>query len=368
MDMFGDPSKRDEISAFVQLLWDRGHAFEQEVIQGLSIPFTDLSGLSGKAKDAATQEAMARGDELIYQGRICARDLLGEPDLMRKQGNAYVAGDIKSGAGLEGSSGDTDGRPKKHYAVQLSLYTDILERLGHNPGRTAFVWDIHGHEVLYDLNAPQGVQNPQALWNYYGLILQDARDIVSQADVTRPAMASGCKLCHWRPACKQQVKKAGDLTLIPELGRSKRDVLASRIPTINAMAKVDVTSFVQPCIIYYYSKYERTWWRKLRAMYPHVATEQQIEDMFDPGVCIDLYGDVVCGHIEWPTNDYSIKTLAKYLGFNWRATEPSGAASIEWYHTWVESGDPQIRQRILDYNEDDCVAMRVLLDGIRELT
>jgi len=90
--------------------------------------------------------------------------------------------------------------------------------------------------------------------------------------------------------------------------------------------------------------------------------------MFDPGVCIDLYGDVVCGHIEWPTNDYSIKTLAKYLGFNWRDTEPSGAASIEWYHTWVASGDPQVRQRILDYNEDDCVAMRVLLDGIRELT
>jgi hypothetical protein len=24
----------------------------------------------------------------------------------------------------------------------------------------------------------------------------------------------------------------------------------------------------QPCVIYYYSKYERTWWRKLRAMYP----------------------------------------------------------------------------------------------------
>jgi predicted RecB family nuclease len=124
----------------------------------------------------------------------------------------------------------------------------------------------------------------------------------------------------------------------------------------------------QPCIIYYYSKYERTWWRKLRSMYPHVATEQEIESMFDPSVCIDLYGDVVHGHIEWPTNDYSIKTLAKYLGFQWRDNEPSGAASIEWYHRWVESSDPEIRQRILDYNEDDCIAMRVLLDGVRELT
>ncbi|MEZ4275185.1 MAG: ribonuclease H-like domain-containing protein [Nitrospirales bacterium] len=46
---------------------------------------------------------------------------------------------------------------------------------------------------------------------------------------------------------------------------------------------------------------------------------------------------------------------------------PSGAASIEWFHRWVESGDRTIRQRILDYNEDDCRATRVLLDGIRRL-
>ncbi len=45
----------------------------------------------------------------------------------------------------------------------------------------------------------------------------------------------------------------------------------------------------------------------------------------------------------------------------------SGAASIEWYHRWVETGDSATRQRILDYNEDDCVAMRVLLDAIEDL-
>ena len=43
------------------------------------------------------------------------------------------------------------------------------------------------------------------------------------------------------------------------------------------------------------------------------------------------------------------------------------AASIEWFHRWVETGDKDIRQRILDYNEDDCRATRVLLDGIRQL-
>jgi hypothetical protein len=48
----------------------------------------------------------------------------------------------------------------------------------------------------------------------------------------------------------------------------------------------------------------------------------------------------------------------------WRDTHPSGAASIEWFDRWC---NPEIRQRILDYNEDDCRATRVLLDGIRSL-
>ena len=61
------------------------------------------------------------------------------------------------------------------------------------------------------------------------------------------------------------------------------------------------------------------------------------------------------------------QTLAKYLGFDWRDASPSGAESIEWYHRWVETADPVIKQRILDYNEDDCKATRVLLDGIRNI-
>jgi predicted RecB family nuclease len=70
---------------------------------------------------------------------------------------------------------------------------------------------------------------------------------------------------------------------------------------------------------------------------------------------------------EWPTRDHSIKTLAKFLGFSWRDTHPSGAASIEWFDRWIHTRDATVKQRILDYNEDDCVATRVVLDGIRAL-
>lgn len=70
------------------------------------------------------------------------------------------------------------------------------------------------------------------------------QDLVSQATQTRSVMASECKMCHWRSLCKQKVIQSGDLTLKPELGRSKRDVLAPKIPTIKAKVKADLDSFV----------------------------------------------------------------------------------------------------------------------------
>lgn len=43
LDVFGDRSRRDEVSPFVNLLWERGSAVEQEAIAGLQTPYLDLS-------------------------------------------------------------------------------------------------------------------------------------------------------------------------------------------------------------------------------------------------------------------------------------------------------------------------------------
>lgn len=475
MDLFAAPEMRDEVSPFVQLLWDRGYAHEQAVMTTLGAPFLDLSTLAGDEKEKQTLVAMDRGEPLIYGGRIQAADLLGNPDLLRKETSGYVAGDIKSGSGEENGSEDEDGKPKKTYAVQLSLYTDILERLGRSGGRRGFIWDLHGDEVLYDLEALYGKRNPRRLWDDYQECLADARRIVSGEEKTLPAYASGqCKNCVWYSACLKALEKNNDVTLIPFVGRAMRESMKSSIGSIADLAEINIeglitekgkkTTFpgigpdtlrkmqaraklltakdgkpylrapitfpkadrelffdievdpmrdvcylhgfiersggnnatekfvyffaddptpqaeekafakawayiqtVKPCIIYYYSKYERTLYRKLQRKYPHVCVEAEVEALFDPSHAIDLYYDVVLKATEWPTRDFSIKTLAKFLGFTWRDTHPSGAASIEWFDRWVETRDATVRERILQYNEDDCRATRVLLDGIRAL-
>jgi uncharacterized protein len=71
MDLFEDPRKRDPVSPFVQLLWERGSTFEKETIGKLKAPFVDLSVYSLDEKERRIDEAMKAGAPLIYAGRIC---------------------------------------------------------------------------------------------------------------------------------------------------------------------------------------------------------------------------------------------------------------------------------------------------------
>src|SRR5215470_6159336 len=184
---------------------------------------------------------MGRGDALIYGGRIRADDLLGVPDLLRKEPGGYVAGDIKSGRGEEGGSDESDGKPKPHYAVQLALYVDILERLKLSAGHHAFVWDIHGDKVAYDFTTLEG----EVLWNEYQAALAEARAILARRITPLPAYGSVCKLCHWHTFCVAELTAADDLTLIPLLGRRERDVMQESLPTIAALAASNPDGFIQ---------------------------------------------------------------------------------------------------------------------------
>jgi hypothetical protein len=64
----------------------------------------------------------------------------------------------------------------------------------------------------------------------------------------------------------------------------------------------------------------------------------------------DLFYDAVFKS-EWPTLDWSIKSLAKFLKFKWRDADPSGAASIErQIATGRRNGYEGLRPRIREAN------------------
>jgi predicted RecB family nuclease len=66
------------------------------------------------------------------------------------------------------------------------------------------------------------------------------------------------------------------------------------------------------------------------------------------------------------TGPLGLKQLATMSGFQWRDVNPSGEASMLWYEvaTSDEDGAEKSRQRILEYNEDDCRATKALRDWL----
>jgi len=58
LDAFGDRANRDEASAFVRLLWERGTLFERETIAKLNRPLTDLSKASDSVRERLTLDAI----------------------------------------------------------------------------------------------------------------------------------------------------------------------------------------------------------------------------------------------------------------------------------------------------------------------
>ena len=474
MDATTPESERDETSAFVEMLWEQGVEHEESVLAALNIT-ADMSQVPLDQREAATLAAMARKEPLIYRGRISADDLLGEPDLLELQPcGGYIPGDIKSGSGLEGGDEETEGRLKRHYAVQLGHYSNILERKQLGVGNhMAFVVDNEAARIPYDLDTPMGVRNLQTWYGFYEDAVVAVRNNLCGATKTLPALGATCKLCHWYSSCKADVIAADDLSLIAELGRSKRDTLIRLIPTVKELAGANIDNFIsgkktvfpgigpgtlekyqararllcdpkatpylkspvdlpirareiyfdieadpfkgnfvylhgmverehaQPAtarfhpffadgatpedeesvfaaawqylterikdsVIYYYSQYESTSYKRLARKFPSVCSVEDVEALFATPEMIDLYA-IVKRHTEWPCNNFSIKTLAVHCGFKWRDESPSGAASIEWYRRWIETGDPAIKTRISEYNEDDCLATGYVVDAIRRM-
>jgi len=224
-DIYGPQEEKiQETNPFVKLLWEKGIKHEEKIISELG-DFLNLKEGPIEERFEKTIEAMKNKKSLIYQGVLKYENILGIPDLLKKlPDNTYMPIDIKSGMGFEGADEEGDeGKPKKHYAVQLCLYNDLLKKIGfatHNNGQ---IIDINGEEAEYDLIAPMGIKIKETWWEFYERIKRHVDLLMKNQDKNKPAMGGICKLCPWYNSCKKWCEETKDLTNVFYLGRSVRD-------------------------------------------------------------------------------------------------------------------------------------------------
>lgn len=103
--------------------------------------------------------------------------------------------------------------------------------------------------------------------------------------------------------------------------------------------------------IFHFSDYEVETVKRLAKLYKTPFTHlQPLLSRF-----VDVHQQVM-STVTLPVESYSLKHLARWLGFEWRDAAVTGSQCVCLYEQWLTTGDRSVLEIIQRYNEDDCRA------------
>ena len=117
-------------------------------------------------------------------------------------------------------------------------------------------------------------------------------------------------------------------------------------------------------VVYHYHHYEKTHMTKMMEKYEIDNTTQNL--LLDN--LIDIH-KVATDSVVFPTYGNGLKQIAPYIGFAWRHKDVSATESISMYLDYIQDpkGGEENFQKVIDYNEDDCIATRVIKDWLADI-
>lgn len=111
--------------------------------------------------------------------------------------------------------------------------------------------------------------------------------------------------------------------------------------------------------IFHFANYEMDTIKRLAKLYQ--TPDSRVNPVLDRLVDIHEY---VTEKVTLPVEGYSLKAIASWIGFTWRDPQANGSQSICWYDDWLKTGDRNLLDAILRYNEDDCRATYQVKDWL----
>lgn len=220
LNRFGDPNEKLPHSDFLNLLFENALTHEHEVVEdlGYEVP----TGATLEERALSTLQLMQVGAERIYQGVLLQPNESGIPDLLEKVPGRSQLGDyfykpvdIKSGSGYESES---KGTLRIDYGMQLYHYGLLLQAVQGTFPPDAEILNRDRKRVLYPLDQFSAV---------YQETLAEIRLLAAGAKSDEPALCSECSACQWWAHCERTLVAAEDVTLLSDVGRSKKIALNS---------------------------------------------------------------------------------------------------------------------------------------------
>ncbi|MBW1744574.1 MAG: TM0106 family RecB-like putative nuclease, partial [Deltaproteobacteria bacterium] len=113
--------------------------------------------------------------------------------------------------------------------------------------------------------------------------------------------------------------------------------------------------------LFHYGSYET---RTLKRMLP-LASKKGIADLVTKrshNVLSSIYS-----YVYFPTYSNSLKEIGQYLGYVWTTPGSSGIQSVVWRKRWEITHDSTLKTTLIQYNLDDCLALRIVTDCVRAI-
>lgn len=107
--------------------------------------------------------------------------------------------------------------------------------------------------------------------------------------------------------------------------------------------------------IYHFGWYEVEVLKRLGSKYGDVEMTERIIAHQMRDLLLTIRDAII-----FPLYSYSLKDIAKLLGFSWRHEEVSGINAVIWYEEYQKTRRKAKLQDIIDYNEDDCRATYIV--------
>ena len=114
--------------------------------------------------------------------------------------------------------------------------------------------------------------------------------------------------------------------------------------------------------VFHYGAYETTVLKRMRSL---VQSSESIDKVLEHSTNIL---SLIYGRIYFPVYSNSLKHIAPFLGYTWADHSVSGINSMVWRRQWEISANPDLKERLLNYNRDDCAALKVVADFVHGLT
>src|SRR5215831_1355971 len=109
-------------------------------------------------------------------------------------------------------------------------------------------------------------------------------------------------------------------------------------------------------VIFCYGGYERTFVKRLRK---RARRKTPVDKAL--GALVNTLS-IIYDHFYFPTYSNRLKEIAGCLGFSWSDQNASGLQSIVWRSHWERTREEQWKEKLVEYNIEDCRALRKVTD------